>query len=257
MTDGAMTDGAMTNGAMTNGTMTNGETTTGAMAGLIGFNLSLGGKTVLRDITLRPEAGQLLALCGPNGAGKTSILRAMAGLVGNQPMPDPRRVAYLAQNAPPAWAMTVAQVAALGRIPHGDQAAAPVEKALRLCGVEALRDLPVDRISGGEARRALLARVFATEPRVMLLDEPTADLDPAASHAILRLLRDTAEAGATVIVVLHALELAADYAHRVVLVDHGRIAADLAVMNSDQVLTAAAGVFGMRAAIGPRLVPRA
>ena len=69
----------------------------------------------------------------------------------------------------------------------------------------------------------MLARVFATEPEMFLLDEPTADLDPAASHAILRLLRVTAEAGAAVVVVLHAVELAAEYAHRIMLVDHGRI----------------------------------
>jgi len=237
------------------------------------FNLTLGGRPVLHDVTLRPEAGVLLALCGPNGAGKTSILRALAGLVsgdrGNRPanaadgapaagigprraVPDPRRVAYLPQNAHATWPLTVAQIVTLGRIPHGDSAAAPIENALRRCGIEALRDARIDRISGGEARRAMLARVFATEPEMFLLDEPTADLDPAASHAILRLLRETAEAGAAVVVVLHAVELAAEYAHRVVLVDGGRIVAD---RPADQVLDEAAALFGMRAGIGPRLLP--
>lgn len=221
------------------------------MTGLERFRLRLGGRVVLHDVTLRPAPGQLLALCGPNGAGKTSILRALAGLVPGAAPPDPRRVAYLAQNPHAAWPMTVAQVVALGRIPHGDRAAAPVERAMLRCGIEGLRDARIDRISGGEARRAMLARVFATEPEMFLLDEPTADLDPAASHAIARLLRDTAEAGAAVVAVLHAVELAVAHAHRVVLVDGGRIAADLPAAEA---LEPAAALFGMRVASGPRLV---
>ena len=222
------------------------------MIGLDHFSLVLGRKTVLRDVTLRPERGVLLALCGPNGAGKTSILRALAGLTPGTTPADARRTAYLAQNAHSNWALTVAQIAALGRIPHGDAGVDAVDRALRRCGVEALRDAPIDRISGGEARRAMLARVFATEPEMFLLDEPTADLDPAASHAILRLLRETAEAGAAVVVVLHAVELAAEYAHRVALVHRGQIVSDHA---ADQVLPAAASLFGMRAGTGPRLLP--
>jgi iron complex transport system ATP-binding protein len=234
------------------------------MTGLDRFSLTLGGRQVLHDITLRPERGALLALCGPNGAGKTSILRALAGLVAGDrtntshaaapSTPDPRRVAYLPQNAHATWALTVEQVVALGRIPHGDKAPAPVENALRRCGIEALRNARIDRISGGEARRAMLARVFASEPEMFLLDEPTADLDPSASHAILRLLRETAEAGAAVIVVLHAVELAVEYAHRTVLVGGGRIVAD---RPSSEILDEAAALFGMRTGMGPRLLPLA
>ena len=221
------------------------------MTSLSHFTLTLGHRQILHDISLTPTQGQLLALCGPNGAGKTSILKALAGLVpGTQP-PDPRRVAYLPQNPSPAWALTVQQVAALGRIPHNDAAKRPIDAALHLCGIAPLRNARIDRISGGEARRAMLARVFATEPAMFLLDEPTADLDPAASHAILRLLRDTAARGATVVVVLHAVELALEYAHRVVLIDQGRIAADPAT------LADAAQTFGMRAGAGPRLLPSA
>src|SRR4029077_2983459 len=124
-----------------------------------------------------------------------------------------------------AWGLTVEQVAALGRIPHRDRADAPVTKALEICGIVGLRTARVDRISGGEARRAMLARAFATEPEVFLLDEPTADLDPAAAHAIMRLLRTTADAGRTVVMVLHALDLALRYADRVVLLVGGRLVA--------------------------------
>src|SRR6185312_13782095 len=131
---------------------------------------------------------------------------------------------------------------------HGDTAAAPIENALRRCGIEALRDARIDRISGGEARRAMLARVFATEPEVFLLDEPTADLDPAAAHAVMRLLRATAETGRTVIVVLHALDLALRYAHRMVVLQAGRIAADVPAADA---LPAAASAFGLPFGVDP------
>ena len=100
----------------------------------------------------------------------------------------------------------------------------------------------------------MLARVFATEPEVFPLDEPTADLEPAASHAIPRLLRETAGAGAAVVVVLHAIELAAEYAHRIVLADKGRFAAN---RRAEGMLNQAAALFDMRAGMGPRLLPRA
>jgi iron complex transport system ATP-binding protein len=224
------------------------------MIGVSHLSVALGGRTVLHDVSLTVAPGELVALCGPNGGGKSTLLRALAGLLPETSPPDPRRVAWLAQGARSAWGLTVGQVAALGRIPHRDSAPAAVTRALQLCGIEALRAARVDRISGGEARRAMLARVFATEPEAFLLDEPTADLDPAASHAIMRLLRATAEAGRAVVVVLHALELALRYAHRVAVVVDGRVTADLP---PDQALPAAAAAFGLRfgADSSPRLLP--
>ena len=216
--------------------------------------LSLAGRVVLHDVTFAPRKGELVALCGPNGAGKTTLLRALAGLLPGCDKPDPRRVAYVPQGARSAWGLTVAQVVALGRIPHADAAQAPIERAMVTCGIAPLRDARVDRISGGEARRAMLARAFASEPDVLLLDEPTADLDPAAAHDVMRLLRRTAEDGRAVVAVSHAIELAIEYAHRVVMLVEGRILADLP---ADQALAAAASAFGMRAGTDPtpRLLP--
>ena len=226
------------------------------MTGVSHATVSLGRRVVLHDVSFTPQPGQLAAVCGPNGAGKTTLLRALAGLLPHAGAPDPRRVAYLPQDARCAWGLTVRQVVALGRIPHGDAAEEPVAQAMRACGVLSLRDARIDRISGGEARRALLARALATEPEVLLLDEPTADLDPAAAHAIMGLLRATAEAGRGVVVVLHAVDLAIRYAHRVVVMRAGRIAADLPAC---QALPALAEAFGLPfgADPQPRLLPPA
>jgi iron complex transport system ATP-binding protein len=232
----------------------------------------LGGRPVLHDIDLVVGPGQLAALCGPNGAGKSTLLRALAGLLPGTPPRDPRRVAYLPQGAGCAWGLTVAEVAALGRIPHrdakpgtpGNTETGPVTRALQACGLIGLRDARVDRISGGQARRAMLARAFATEPEVFLLDEPTADLDPAAAHEVMALLRDTAhgapgdaEAGApgrSVLVVMHALDLAMRYADRMVVLRQGRIVADAAPAEALPHAAAAFGLpFGSDPA--PRLLP--
>lgn len=217
-------------------------------------SIALSGRVVLHDVAFTAGAGEFVAVCGPNGAGKSTLLRALAGLLPGSVARDPRRVAYLPQGARCAWGLTVAQVAALGRVPHRDAAQAPVTLALQRCGILTLRDQRVDRISGGEARRAMLARVFATEPDVLLLDEPTADLDPAAAQAIMRLLRETAEAGRIVVAVLHAIELATRYAHRMVVMQEGRIIADLP---PHEALPAAAAAFGLRVGIDPaqRLLP--
>ena len=225
---------------------------------MIGFRaptVCLGGRPVLHDIDVELRSGELTALCGPNGAGKSTLLRALAGLLPGSPPRDPRRVAYLPQGAACAWGLTVAEVAALGRIPHRDAAVAPVSRALRECGLIGLRDARVDRISGGQARRAMLARAFATEPEVFLLDEPTADLDPAAAHEVMTLLRDTAhDQRRGILVVMHALDLALRYADRMLVLQRGRIIADAAPGDALPHAAAAFGLpFGSDPA--PRLLP--
>lgn len=206
----------------------------------------LDGRGVLHDIDLTIESGSFVALCGPNGAGKSTLLRHMAGLLPGG-VPDPTRVAYVEQGARSVWGLTVRQVAALGRIPHRDNA--PVDASLERCGVLHLADRPIDRVSGGQARRAMLARAFATDPATLLLDEPTSDLDPAAAHAIMVLLAATAQAGVTVVAALHALELAECYAGRMIVLHDGRVVADGA---PTAVMPDAARVFGMQLGIDPR-----
>lgn len=210
-----------------------------------GLEVVLGGRRVLEGIDFAAERGTVTAICGPNGAGKSMLIRALAGVQqGARPArpAEPRRIAYLAQGARCTWALTVAEVVALGRIPHGDRATAPIERALAACGIAPLRDARIDRISGGQARRAMIARVLASEPEVLLLDEPTADLDPAAAYDIVGLLVTLARAGRTVVVALHAIDLALGLADRIVLMHRGRIAGDLPAAEA---LPALAELFGL------------
>jgi len=216
------------------------------MIELLDYSCALGGRPVLHGVSFRAEAGSLVAVCGPNGSGKTTLLRALAGLLPGA-RPRPVEVAYLPQGARCAWGLTVREVAALGGIPRGAISRAEAEAALAACGILALADRRIDQVSGGQARRAMLARVLAGRPCVLLLDEPVADLDPAASHAVMALLRRTAREGALVVVVLHALELAAEYADRLVVLQDGRKVADGPPAAA---LPAAAEAFGMTLAQG-------
>ncbi len=210
-------------------------------------------RPVLHGISFQAGAGEFVALCGPNGAGKTTMLKALAGLLPGG-TPQPRDRAYVEQGARSAWGLTVREVAALGRVPHGDRDPAPVERALAVCGLADLAERRIDRLSGGQARRAMLARALATEPAILLLDEPASDLDPAAAHAIMALLAAFAAKGGLVIAVLHAIELALRYTSRMVVLEAGRIVADSAPLAA---LPEAARCFGLAWGVSaaPGLLP--
>ncbi len=144
-----------------------------------------------------------------------------------------RALSYLAQDGAAHWAVTVETLVGLGRLPHlgpwrgpsaGDRAA--VARALAACDVTNLADRPVDRLSGGERARVLLARALAVEARVLLADEPVAGLDPAHALDVMAVLRARARDGAGVIAVMHDLTTAARHCDRLALLAHGRVIAD-------------------------------
>jgi len=208
--------------------------------------------TVLADISLSASSGDMLALVGPNGAGKTSLLKCIAQLapyrgavrwnehdVQRMPVAQrARRIAYLSQNHDWSWPICVADLVALGRYPHGRRADADdaaVRRALQRAGLEALAQRPLNRLSGGERARAMLARALAVEAEVLLADEPVAALDPYHQLRMMTLLRDYCRAGHIVIVVLHDLTLASRFCDRVALLDRGRLVVQ---GNSEAVLSA-------------------
>lgn len=214
------------------------------------------GKPVVRGVDLVVHPGEWVALIGPNGAGKSTLLRAVVGtvgssgeiLVGGSPTADLSRraaaqaVAMVPQHPVIPEGMAVFDYALLGRTPYippwgferpSDEQRV-VELLERLDLIE-LADRPLDRLSGGELQRAILARALAQDATVLLLDEPTASLDLGHQQQVLDLVDELRrERGLAVLSALHDLTLAAQYADRLVLLRDGAVAAH---GSSDEVIT--------------------
>ena len=193
----------------------------------------------LDDVSVTIPEGQITAICGPNGAGKSTLLDCLAGLVepqsgtvriGEDDITDmsarirARRIGYLPQTPEIAWDVPVRRLVELGRLPHGDKRPEPVDAALRALDLEVFSSRRAQSLSGGETGRLLLARVLAGEPEWILADEPLAALDLAHQLSLIQHLRAVARSGTGVVVVLHDLAVARNYAHHVILMDRGRIA---------------------------------
>ncbi|HCY01539.1 MAG TPA: ABC transporter ATP-binding protein, partial [Erythrobacter sp.] len=172
---------------------------------------------------------------------KSSLLEALAGLlpagdgavfldrqqIAALPLRErARRIGYLPQAHEIAWDVPVRSVVELGRLPHGDRLAAPVDAALDALDIRDLENRRAQSLSGGETARVLLARVLAGEPQWILADEPLAALDIAHQLSLLKHLRRAAQGGAGVVLVLHDLAHAMNHADRVVVLDRGVVAAD-------------------------------
>ena len=209
------------------------------------LSVHLGQRLVVDDLSLTLHRGRVTVIIGPNGAGKTSLLRALACLVrpssgkillDGDTLSDlkaedrARRIGYLPQNGVPAWAVTVRDMVALGRIPHIGRFAAPnaqddaaVETAMADADILHLADRRVDSLSGGERARAKFARILAGESDWILADEPLANLDPSHQRDTLRLLKQAAQSGKGVVVVLHQLNAAARLTDDLLLLKQGRV----------------------------------
>lgn len=223
------------------------------------LNLSIGNKQLLSDVSLRVRPGEVLAVLGPNGAGKSSLLKVMSGeydfytgrLNLNQQdyhqWPQQQvahMVGVLPQQSQLMFPFTVREVVTLGRIPHStgrNRDGEIVQQALEKVDAVHLADALYPLLSGGEKQRVQLARVLAQiwqeapmGRRYLLLDEPTSALDVSHQHRTLKLARGLAAEGIGVMAVLHDLNLAAQYADRLVMMTAGAIAHEGSV---EEVLT--------------------
>lgn len=206
-------------------------------------DLGLAGRLV--DLTVSVHAGEVTAICGPNGAGKSTLLSCLAGLVqpdtgvaamgGRMMRQIPAReraqcIGYLPQSPHVAWDMTVEVLVGLGRLPWGDAAAedgrAAIEDAIETMDLYDFRTRRVMGLSGGERARALMARVLATRPAWLLADEPLANLDLTHAITLMRRFRAQGRMGRGVVLVLHDLATAMNFADRVLVMADGRIVAD-------------------------------
>jgi ABC-type cobalamin/Fe3+-siderophores transport system ATPase subunit len=213
-----------------------------------GVHAGYGRTPVLRGVDLALHAGEVVGVIGPNGAGKstlvavlTRLLQPTAGavtLVGRALRSLSRReiaraLAVVPQGAPRPEGFRAREVVEMGRTPHlhpwSSFAAADhraVAAALAQTGCEPLADRRVEELSGGEWQRVLLARAFAQEPRVLLLDEPTTHLDLRYQQGVARAVRSAAQAGLAVLWVIHDLETAAHRCQRLALLAEGVIVAE-------------------------------
>lgn len=207
-----------------------------------------GARTVLSGVSLALAPGRVAVLLGENGSGKSTLLRALAGILapragdvlldGRSLASVPRReaaraIGYLPQGFEPLFPMRALDLVLLGRTPHlatfgapgaADRAAA--RDALAEMDASALAHEDLRAMSGGERQRVLLARVLAGAPSVLLLDEPTANLDPRHRFCVLDAMRRRAAAGATVLFSTHELDVASQGADDAVLLAGGRVLAE-------------------------------
>jgi iron complex transport system ATP-binding protein len=214
---------------------------------LHGVGMRYGEAQVLADVDLNLSGGLLTAVVGPNGAGKSTLLGIIAGLRSGylgecrfdgvevsrwKRRAFARRVSFVPQSTRIEFPFTAEEVALMGRAPHAaslfesspDREA--VHDAMELTGTLHLRHRDFRSLSGGEQQRVILAAALAQVPEALLLDEPTTFLDIHHQVTLYRILRGLCERGVLVVAVTHDLNLAAAYAHRVVVLQGGRLVAD-------------------------------
>ena len=210
-----------------------------------GITVIKNGNRILEDVSFTAPAGKVTALIGPNGSGKSTLLAAVSG----DDKPHSGTVSLSGVNAFDASSLELAQtrsvmlqdisiafsflvrdVVEMGRTPWSkvsepDHDEAIIDAALEAAGVTHLQDRDITTLSGGERARVALARILAQQTPIVFLDEPTAAMDIRFQERTMGTVRRLAEAGRTVIVVLHNLQAAATYCDNVVCLSRGKVEA--------------------------------
>lgn len=210
----------------------------GAAFAVEGVSAGYDGKPVISDITLTVEHGEFVGLVGPNGGGKSTLLKVLLGLIepqrgrvlllGGPPGRTRRRAGYVPQHAEfrRDFPISVEEVVLMGRlgrtrarIGFAREDRGIVRRCLRETEIDALARRPIGTLSGGQFQRALIARALATEPEILFLDEPTANVDPRAERDLFELLRDL-NRSMTIVVVTHDIGFVTQYVTRVACLNY-------------------------------------
>ena len=212
------------------------------------ISVGYGERAVLGGLSLELRDGETIALLGANGAGKTTLIKALNAtlpvtsgeiwLEGSKLSSMSRReiagrIAVVAQENETRFPVTVLEFVLSGRFVHGNafgwETDADIEyakRALAECDLREYSSRLMNELSGGERQRVVLARAVATNARILLLDEPTANLDLAHQAMMFRLVRERCRScNASAVVITHDLNLAAEFADEIILLKDGRVAA--------------------------------
>ena len=206
---------------------------------------SFGEVNVLVDISLEIVPGETVVICGPSGSGKSTLLRCLNGLERH----DAGTIDVLGRTVSPSTMRDTAFRVLIGMVfqkftlfPHmsvmNNLCLAPTKvlgvkrevaeqraiDVLRKVGLEEKVNAWPQELSGGQQQRVAIARALVLQPEILLFDEPTSALDPETIREVLDVMRSLAKGGMTLVVVTHELRFARDVAHRIVFMDHGRIA---------------------------------
>jgi iron complex transport system ATP-binding protein len=217
-------------------------------------------REILHGISLAVTSGELIAIIGPNGAGKSTLLHVMAGVLAathgrvsldGQPLAQlPRRavarhIALLPQQTRIDFGFAVREVVQMGRYPHRGRLKLPspddtlaVQQAMAITETLPLAERLITEVSGGERQLVLFAQALAQEPRFLLLDEPTANLDVAHQCQVMALLQRLSDEGIGVVAVIHDLSMALRCFRRLILLHQGRLVGDgppAAVLNRETI----------------------
>lgn len=228
------------------------------------------GDRILDDVSVAVDGGEVLGIIGPNGAGKTTLLRAIDGIVNPcdgsiRVCDDPissltaretaRRIAVLPQSTDVPFDFSVRDIVAMGRTPYGgrfgrqhEHTTNQIDRALERTETTSIANRPITEISGGERQRVLIARAIAQDTPVLLLDEPTANLDINHQIATFELVRSLAADGKAVLTAIHDLNLAARFCDRLLLLADGK---PIATGTPEEVLAAERieSTYGVRTAV--------
>ncbi len=233
-------------------------------------------RTVGRGLDLELRAGEVACLLGPHGSGKTTLLRTLLGLLpplggtvhlDGRPLGEwgarerARRLAYVPQAAESYFDFTVAEMVAMGRSAHRGALASPsaadanaAAASLARLGIAHLAGQPIQRVSGGERQLALIARALATGARLLVMDEPTANLDFGNQSLVLEEIARLRASGVGVLLSTHHPEHALRIADRALLLREGRI---IAAGAAAEVLTSEGltALYGSPVAVAEVLLP--
>ncbi|MDY6910807.1 MAG: ABC transporter ATP-binding protein [Chloroflexota bacterium] len=223
---------------------------------LEGIRFGYNSVDILQDVCLTVEKGQVLSLVGPNGSGKTTLLKCINKILkpkrGTLLLEEndiarmglkelAREIGYVPQSAPVTLPLTVFDTVLLGRKPYvnwrtGERDKEITFRMIELMELEHLAFRMFNELSGGEKQRVLMARAFAQEPQVLLLDEPTSNLDLRHQFDVLDLVIDMVkERELSAVMAIHDLNLASRFSDRIVMLKDGEI---YAVGTSKKVLNA-------------------